>query len=109
MTKAVRAPPKNISSVARKAHMPSVAASFCCAESSNWCARFGFAACKRYLDFVILIRRTGNDRDLVKILRRRRAGRLPFQAGGFPGIGPGRLAVPERPEQITQRNDVADS
>src|SRR5687767_3442580 len=38
-------PPKNMISVTRNTHMPSVEASACCAMSSKWCWSFGWWAC----------------------------------------------------------------
>src|SRR5258706_12897778 len=88
--------------------MPRMEASFCCAASSNWCARLGLASCKGDLFQVILIRRTGDDRYLVKIILWWRRWRLPFHAGGLPWIRSGVLAVPLRPSELNQRNHIAD-
>src|SRR5206468_11044203 len=101
------APPKNITSVARNAHMPSVLASRCWARSSNWCARTGTAspaagredgsgAGKGHLLLVVLVGSFLDHGSDGEVLRRRRRWRLPLEPGGFPVVRAGGLPVPER-------------
>src|SRR5436309_6309113 len=120
MLYAVSAPPKKSTSVARNAHIPSAAASFCCSRSSKWWAsgvRAGSVSdgplwpsltlpaltCRLVpgasdifglLDRVnVRLRRDG--RRLGEVVRRRRGGRLPFEAGRAPRVAPRGTAVLE--------------
>src|SRR5579862_1939576 len=96
---------KNKTSVARNAHIPKVAASFCCGISSNcscnaaWVSAMTFELLLRFLRR-ILIRRLGHDGDVVKIMLQGRGCRLPFESRGFPGIGGRFFPVLERPDEI---------
>src|ERR1051325_9849206 len=114
--------PKNKTSAAKQAHLPSVAASFCCGISWNCSCRaaeasaiyivpsFSSARLEFPFGFLsgILIRRFGNDGGFQEIVLGRRRGGLPFEAGGFPGIGRGFPAVLQRPDEINQRQQIAD-
>src|SRR3954464_10983582 len=100
--------PKNNTSVARNAHMPRVAASFCCGISSNcscraaeasaisvvpfFLLRVGRSVCLQFpFGFLggILIGRFRDDGSFEEIVFGRGRGGLPFKAGGFPWIGRG--------------------
>src|SRR5207244_7654031 len=82
-------PPKNITSVARKIHMPSSAASFCCSASSNWCATWSTAAAwsaNLRLRAGVVVRRARDDRGPLEVLARRGRRRLPLEAGRVPRV-----------------------
>src|SRR6266850_4221304 len=105
-------PPKKRISVARNVHMPSVAADFCCAMSSNCSAIAVWAS--GMLQFLlgfggVLVRRTGDDWDFFEIMFRRGGGGLPFETGCVPGIGGSFLAVFQRPNEIDYRQKIPDA
>src|SRR5215472_13680216 len=101
-------PPKNKTSVARKIHMPSVEASFCCSTSSNWCRRAKEWLANLHLlenrIIVGFVRDHGRD---FKVFGRRWRRHLPFEAGRVPGIVRSNLAVAQRPDEVDGRNHVA--
>src|SRR5579875_1208494 len=110
-------PPKNMISVSRKTHIPSVEDSNCCSLSSKWCLS-AVEACEATLRSVsanfhllgIIVRPLGHHRRHVKIeSRRRRGGLLPFQSLGLPRILRRSLAFAPSPAQINQRQQVADA
>src|SRR5437588_1946660 len=104
--------PKKRTSVARKVHIPSVAASFCCGIASNCSCSAAWTSAMDHLLLSfgrVLIRRMINDRNFLEIMLSRRRGRLPFETGRVPGIGGRALAVFERPDEIDQGQDVADA
>src|SRR4051794_28612955 len=114
-------------SCARKTHMPSDEASFCCSMSSKWCCRSGWcpvcSASSRESGLItvsdkgglpfefrsVVVRLLGHDRSLVEVVLVGRRSRLPFQSGGSPWIGSGYLAVPQRPHEVNHRQQVSDS
>src|SRR5579875_4146600 len=100
--------PKISTSVAKKIHMPNVAVSRCCSRFSKWWARTAWLVDKSALLHRVFVGSRGDDGRLVKVVRRRRRGRLPFQARSVPGIGAGRLAGVQRPEHVKQRQHVTD-
>src|SRR5579871_6341012 len=111
-------PPKNMISVTRNSHMPSVAVSRCCSMSAKWwrreCAANDLSANVRLLALrigtvAVIVCFPGHHRRFLKIVGRRQRGGLPFQAGGVPGIVAGGFAVTQRPEEVDHRQDVADS
>ena len=55
----------------------------------------------------IVVRALGHDRRLREVLCRRRRRRLPLQAGRAPRVRAGRLAVPQRPDEIHHRQQIA--
>src|SRR5437763_13411823 len=95
-------PPKKRTSVARNVHMPSVDASCCWGMSSNCSASADCALAMNQLLLGlgrVLVGGFVHQRDLGKIMLRRRRGRLPLQAGGFPRIRRGLFAVLQRPDE----------
>src|SRR5579864_3202594 len=101
-------PPKNRISVARKIHMPSVEASFCWATSSNWCrsARLWLAN-RHLLKRGIIIRFMRHYRSDSEILGWRRRTRLPLKARRVPRVIGRDLTVPQRPNEIDCRYQIA--
>src|ERR1035437_2727839 len=105
-------PPKERTSVARKVHMPSCAASCCCSASANCSASLavasglGFPLGRLRGQRRIGIRLRGYHRGGVEVVFGRGRGGGPFQAGGMPGIGLGALAVEERPDQVDRKSVV---
>src|SRR5205085_2670924 len=77
-------------------------------RASTSTALLGAWSGKRHLDLVVRVRLFGHDRHLAEVVRRRRGGRLPLEPGGAPGVVAGALAPPQRPDQIEQRQAVAD-
>src|SRR3954447_7401415 len=98
-------PLKNMTSVARKVHIPSLVDSFCCRKSSKCDSRIGpdpstgpvswpcpwpvmvgvvTTSDTRTLLELVLVRAVGDDRDLFEVVGRggRRDG--PLQAAGIP-------------------------
>src|SRR5437867_10868870 len=105
-------PPKNITSVARKIHMPSSAASFCCSASSNWCATWSTAAAwsaNLRLRAGVVVRRARDDRGPLEVLARRGRRRLPLEAGRVPRVRGCRLAVAQRPDEVAHGQHVAQA
>src|SRR5688572_19646914 len=104
-------PPKNMISVTRKSHIPSVEAWNCWPASSNWCATWAVAS-----ELCCTLRLLGGDRIRVRLVvdhgrdaevlgrRRRRCG--PLEPGGGPRIGARRRGVPQRPEQVYERDQI---
>src|SRR5207247_6958631 len=88
---AVNKPPKSMTSVARKTHMPSSAVS-----------RSAISA------FRVVIRRSAHDRLFEEVVTRRRRRRLPLQTARVPRIGTGHSPPPQRREQVHQRQHVAN-
>src|ERR1700730_7821884 len=103
-----------MTSVARKSHMPSASASFCCSMSSNWWAcrpapcpspwdgaeaggdavtaiRPVLSAIEEsdtlWLHEVVTVRVLRHHGDLVEVVRRRGGRGLPFQTGRRPWVG----------------------
>src|SRR5437660_4569799 len=116
-------------SCARKTHIPSEEASFCCSMSSKWCCRSGWcplwSAASRLSGLItvsdkpclpfqfrsVVVRLFSHHRSLVKIMLVRRRGGLPLEACCSPWIRAGDLAIAQRPDkvdhgqQISQRQD----
>src|SRR5213079_1696194 len=102
-------PPKNITSVARKIHMPSSAAPRCCSASSNWCATAAACSAMGGLAARVGVGLAGDDGRRLEVVAWRRRRRLPLEAGGVPRVVARGLAVAERPEQVDHRQQVADT
>src|SRR5579885_3371228 len=118
--------PKNITSVARKTHIPRAAVSCCWPRSRNcsssvWRTRNESSTTARSsgvrtassglilgLLQVVLVGPADDNGGFGEILLGRRRRRLPLQAGGAPRVRPRRRPVPERVEQVAQRQQVAD-
>src|SRR5271168_3592627 len=103
-------------SVTRKTHMPRLSASRCWSMSSNWCLNpGGCAACAAMSDtgassdIRVVVSVFSHYWNLLEIFRGRRRRRFPFQTFRAPGIRSGDGAVANGPEQIDQRNQVADA
>src|SRR5271155_3539355 len=105
----MKRPPKNITSLTRKSHMPNVTAPRCCSTLSNWCAgRWGAASGLRDKGAslggrgraVRIRRRLVDGRRRVEVLGRGRRARLPFEPLGPPRAGDGGPAVAERPDEV---------
>src|SRR6185437_14694359 len=105
-------------SVAMNTHMPSCAASDCCALSA-------YCSCNRPLNIrlsevhpilggvaavarIVAVGHLRDDRRAREVLLGRRRGGPPFEPGGAPGIGAGALAVEQRPGEIKEREHVGD-
>src|ERR1700733_685507 len=103
-------PPKNMTSVMRKIHMPSVEASLCCAAVSN-CSRSA-SVCSSLCNFGlhgrVIVRLVSHNGDLIEIVRGRRRGDLPFQTGCAPWVGPGDRAIFQRPGEIDGGQQISD-
>src|SRR5512135_2219397 len=121
--KPVIRPPKNMTSVARKVHMPRLAASCCWSRSSKWWASGPGAAdswcwatrpgadsamVRRLPTERIDVRASGHDRDLVEVVGRRRRRDLPLQPRGAPRVRARLPADLEREDQVGQGQEVAD-
>src|SRR5579859_5961052 len=107
-------PPKNMTSVRRKIHIPRVEASFCCAAVSN-CSRRARVSTWASANFhylpdhsAVIVSFGGDDRDLVEVVGGRRRRRLPFESGSAPWIRGGHLAVAQRPHEVDHRHQVSD-
>src|SRR5580692_5160445 len=105
-------PPKNMTSVARNVHIPSLVESSCCCKSSKCDSSSGFT-CASTLDTrglldLVFVRVFSNARDLFEVVRGRRRGGLPLQAGGTPGVRPGDRPELEGEREVDQGQDVAD-
>src|SRR5436309_5818924 len=103
--------PKNKTSVARKAHMPSVAASLCCASVAYWKPARASAMVRLRLRppfLVVAIGGPDNDRDRLEILGRRRRASQPFEPGRIPGIGGGAASLEQGPAEIEDWKRIAD-
>src|SRR6476659_4966235 len=123
-------PPKNMISVTRNVHMPSVDASICCAMLSKWCCRYGWCgvwpcpagwmatgagncgncSCSDNADLMarsVLVRPVRHDRGGREVLSRRRRGDFPLEAAATPGIRPRERRVLQRPDEVDLVNEVA--
>src|SRR5690348_11806074 len=95
--------PKNITSVAMNTHMPSSAVSLCCSIvaycGSGASLRMDGAVLRDEAAIfgIVLVGRRLHDRGAREIVLGRRRARLPFEAGGAPGVGRGALAPEQRP------------
>src|SRR5271170_5716068 len=112
-------PPKNMISVARNSHIPSVAASRCCSASTKWCSSSGpCCSTATGLSLNIHLRGSGNlfvvisfprhFRLLIEIESGRRRRRLPFQAGRAPGVVADDFPVTHGPQEIHHGQNVSD-
>src|ERR1039458_7217758 len=108
-------PPKNITSVMRKSHIPSVEASFCWASVSNCTRNWGDSAWASLANFNLLpdyggviVDFVSHDGCYVEIMHWRRRGGLPLQAGCAPRIGAGHFAIAQRPDEIDHGHQVPD-
>src|SRR2546426_12415009 len=102
-------PPKNITSVARKIHMPSSAAPRCCSASSNWWATAAAWSAMDRLAARVGVGLGGDHRGPLEVVARRRRRRLPLEAGRAPRVVARGLAVAQRPEEVDHRQQVADT
>src|ERR1700733_10513215 len=109
----VNMPPKNRISVTRNVHMPRRPASRCCSMSSNWRATaWGWVPCASSDaagSLAVVVGVFGYDRNLLKIFGQGRRLNGPFKTLGAPGIRSRGRAVTHRPDQIDQRDHVADA
>src|SRR5947208_155880 len=110
-------------SVARKAHMPSRADSFCCAAVSKWCSSSGpcawpswsTSACVsanfhlRLARFVIRVSFPRDHRGLVEVEGRRWRRDHPLQSGGSPRVSWCGTSITERPYQVDHRKEISES
>src|SRR5881396_2698853 len=102
-------PPKNITSVARKIHMPSSAAPRCCSASSNWWATAAACSAMNRLAARVGVGLAADRRGGREVVAGRRRRRPPLEAGGVPRVLARRLAVAQRPEEVDHRQQVADA
>src|SRR5215470_1804075 len=103
-----------MTSWARKTHMPSDDASFCCSMSSKWLCRSGWRSAaaifssrvnglmtvsdKRALRYLrVIVGFFGDHRGLVEVVLIRRRGGLPLESRRTPRIRACDLAVLQRP------------
>src|SRR5271169_157408 len=101
-------PPKNRISVARKSHIPSVEASFCCSTSPNWWrSAKEWLANLHLLENRIIVSFVRNDGSDVEVLGRRRRSGLPFETGCVPGIVGGEFSVAHRPDEVDGGYEIA--
>src|SRR5581483_5227172 len=108
-------PPKNMTSVIRNIHIPSVDASFCWWAVSN-CSRSASVFTSASLDnfdflsghSAVVVRLMCNHWNLFKIMGGRWRRRLPFQTAGPPRVGAGHFSITERPGQINGRYNIAE-
>src|ERR1700722_15181058 len=115
-----------MTSVARKTHMPRLAASRCCSGSAKWCSRAGLwpsawtaAAAwsvtpslpfrREVAHLFVVVSFPGHDRLFVEIDRGRGRLRLPFESGGVPGIVRGRRGGNDSPEGMSHGKQIAYS
>src|SRR5207249_692824 len=101
-------------SVARKIHIPSFAASGCWSISSNCSATSADSSDSGEVKIGIFlggirVRSSGDDWRLFKIMFQRWRRRLPFQAGCAPRIWPGDATEFQRPQKINQRKQISDT
>src|SRR5437773_6740866 len=88
-------PPKNMISVTRNTHMPSVAASRCCSAESKWwaCAAMALDGTMGLPRPGVLVGAVGHDRRLLEVLGGGRRGGSTLQAAHAPrvrrGVGTG--------------------
>src|SRR3954447_24316955 len=111
MLNAANIAPKSIISVMMKTHMPSVALSRCCSGVAN-CSRNDKLVGSAKVQFLPLrfevVGLPGDHRCFFKVVGDGRRGCLPFQAGGAPGIVWSGPPVLPRPDEIDQRDDIAN-
>src|SRR5579863_1155827 len=110
-------PPKNMISVSRNTHMPSVDDSSCCALSSKWC--FSPCTCptkgaprsaKLHLLLLtgVVVCRFGRHRRHIEIeCGRRSGGLLPLEALGVPWILRRNRTLPPSPGQVNDWDQIA--
>src|SRR4051794_19532736 len=96
--------------------MPSALASRCWPMSSKWWATRPWWSWpgSATLDNFGLLPRVDvgvevDHRGHLKVVRGRRRGRAPLQPRRAPGVAAGLLGVLERPEEVDQREEVADA
>src|SRR6185503_9791421 len=110
-------PPKNMTSVARKIHMPIREASSCCSGSSKWCSKPAIPSAMlsdsrrvfgRCLSARIVVGLPRYDRRFFEVVGRRRRRRLPLQTGRLPWVHAGDRSVTQRPDQINEWQRITD-
>src|SRR3954469_1751752 len=128
MRYAQNSPPKNITSVARKIHMPrldelrsSSGVAKIWSNSGLWMSSWDDAGTTAWLsdnlrlllvpfvDLVVVVGFPSHDGLLREIESGRRRLDRPLEASGFPRIVRRGLAVAHRPQKINHRQQVADS
>src|SRR5690348_14662068 len=123
-------PPKNMTSVARNTHMPSLAASRCCARSVKCSCRecrstaslMDKAAAPLPSDnaflpenvnvlgqLIVVVGVPGHDGRLGEVVSGRRRGGSPLQPGGVPWVASYALAMTQGPGEINERQQVTDA
>src|SRR5687768_13059194 len=123
----MKRPPKNMTSVARNSHMPSVDASACCSIVSKWCWCAGcpcacppggcpwastwaaMASGNFDLPLRILVGAFRHHWLIEEVVRQRRRLSRPLQTGGEPRIRASLLAPEERVGEIQHRQQVAEA
>src|SRR5205085_11764706 len=110
-------PPKNMTSVARKSHMPKDDAWRCCSMSAKWC--WSAALCRstatglsanlhllRKWDVLVIVGFPVDHRRVVEIKSWRRGRGRPFQTGSTPRIGLCDSSIAHRPQEIHHREKI---
>src|SRR5436190_17303975 len=108
MAWAANRPPKNMISVTRNTHMPSVAASRCCSAESKWwaCAAVALDGTVGLPGVGVLVGAAGHDRRLLEVLGGGRRGGLPFQADHAPRVRRRVAAVAHRPDEVDEGDEI---
>src|SRR5579883_127987 len=103
-------------SVTRNSHMPSVDDSRCCSMFAKRCCSECCATTSVLLgngnllrQLVVVVGLPSDDGSLLEVVRRRRRSSSPLQSGSLPWVVSGYLAIPQRPEQINQWQQIAES
>src|SRR5581483_5447855 len=108
----MKRPPKNMTSVTRNTHIPTVAVSRCWSAVAN-CSRTARERNSDNFEFLlhgfVIIGVVSHHRRRFQFVLRRRRRRLPFKPRAAPRIRPRRLSVLPRPDQVDQRQDVTDA
>src|SRR5262245_54098551 len=111
-------PPKNMISVMRKIHIPSVEASFCCSTVSNWtrsASESGWWAWAWLSNFhflpdhlAVIVCGQPDDRRVFEIVQGRRRWCLPLQSVTAPRIRCRHFPIAQRPDEVNHRHDISD-
>src|SRR5260370_39353871 len=101
-------PPKNMISVTRNIHIPSVEASFGCSAVSNGCSSALEADMLGSFSRIVIGGFVHHGLH-VEVVGGWRRGGLPFQSLGSPWIRWSSLAPFQRPEEIRHRQRISQS